>query len=761
MQSAVTMNAHMILVGACMVGVICADAGVQASTTGAYPVYDVRNCRSEDNVDTRQLEILPGLGFDNLRNVDMGHVYLHNYSTCKLTTDGNYLLPDNVLVLPLQEARYKFFADFFDHWDNYTSLTSSSVNFKTSLFGGYLQLGGSFSSEKQSVKENQVNYNTKTTRVTFRNRVYQVILNTQAELHPDFKSVVYEIATNVQNDNIRMVNYLCDLLVRDYGTHYTTSVEAGAVFAKLDFISVEYANNVDITNITSSASFSFPLLQIFSNSSTFNFGFDYRYSEHSIQGYYSNQKRSEIFTIGGASFTPDINFSQWLKDVPNKLANIDRTANPIHFAISPTRFPELPPSTVRVVSDRVLAATERYYRFNTRLGCVDPAAQNFEYDANVGDSSLCDTSTTSINMEFGGLYQTCQSRGREDVCSIRMLAQHNPLTGDFSCPQGYTAISLLTATEQYLGHYTYYYETCAFLGFFCDTESRTRTETSYGDYQTYWCVAINAPPEFRGYLFGGYFTPANSNPVTDTLSCPPYFRKQKIAVDITICLSNDFELGSAHSVRFGGFYSCNVGNPLAVPANTSSILSRTDWPHNCPSGYSQHLVVVASNCEINVCIETGSFNQKRLSPPKLPPFEEQPPFMPYLTEQPTLFTSDGGILRRNIDGCWNRYPPGSKEAIETFNKISPNNNNDTRNSEMDSEVSMTQQIMSTKTSTNPPTAIASLVLSSVAIASVILIVLCLLTYKIYTTRKQKKTDNSNVTATNRNTSDSYKDFNMS
>ena len=31
-----------------------------------------------------------------------------------------------------------------------------------------------------------------------------------------------------------------------------------------------------------------------------------------------------------------------------------------------------------------------------------------------------------------------------------------------------------------------------------------------------------------------------------------------------VCLSDDYELGFQQSVPFGGFFSCNTGNPLGV-----------------------------------------------------------------------------------------------------------------------------------------------------------------------------------------------------
>ena len=315
------------LIWICLACVQAAVAEVSTSDISArqfntYPAYDVRNCPAQmqygANVAVRRLEVLPGLGFDNLRNLDMGQVHLYNYSTCKVTEDGKYMIPDSVYVIPLQEGHYKFYADYFDHWDNYTSITSSRVNvgFGASFFGGLFKIGGSYSKEKQSVKANQVNYNSKTTRVSFRNRIYAVHLDASAELHPKFKSKVYEIAASVQNNDTGLAQYLAELIIRDYGTHYVTSVEAGAVFAKLDSISETYSNNVDKTIATSAASFSFPILQTFSGS--FDLGYGRMTSQENIQAYQNNMKRSEIFTIGGASFTPDLNLTTWLNDIPNK-----------------------------------------------------------------------------------------------------------------------------------------------------------------------------------------------------------------------------------------------------------------------------------------------------------------------------------------------------------------------------------------------------------------------------------------------------------
>lgn len=708
-----------------------------------YPVYDVRNCPVQEqmvsgaNVPIRRLEVLPGHGFDNLRNLVMGQVHLYNYSTCKVTEDGKYMIPDSVFVVPLQEGHYKFFADYFDHWDNYTSIVNSQVNVK---FDGLFSISGSYSREKQSVKQNQVNFNSKTTRITFRNRVYSVHLDPASELHPKFKSKIYEISAAVQNNDSSLGRYLSEILVRDYGTHFVTSAVAGAVFVQLDSISETYARNVDRTTVTSSASASFPLFQLLGGGS-FSLGYNRNVTQISIEAYQTSLKRSEIFTIGGAAFTPDLNLTRWVNDVPNRLATIDRRADPIHFAVTTTHFPELPIPTIRAVADYLLEATDRYYRVNTRAGCVDPQAQNFDFQANFGDSTYCNTTFAHVNRVFGGIYQNCRHNpeAREDLCADREISQVNPQTGDFTCPTGYTPVSLYNGTDSYTGSYTTYYRTCGFWG--CDTRSRSITVTTIAYYETFWCVVLNTPQQYRGYLFGGYFTPTDANIVTGTQSCPPYYRIQKIAVDISICVSNDYELGFPHALGFAGFHSCMVGNPLSIPVGSSNVFPPVaNWPHSCPGGYSQHLVAVQDGCEITVCLENGAFRPKSLLPPRLPPFQTKPPYMPYTTEKLTIIGSNGGILVRNTVGQWRWFSRETEEAMSYYellqnNGTSPETNNppssfggqNTTNTSSSPLVDMST-IESPTVTTELKTYI-SLAMSTVAIASVIILAFGLLTCK--------------------------------
>lgn len=92
-----------------------------------------------------------------------------------------------------------------------------------------------------------------------KHRLYTVKIEPNTPLHPNFKSRIFDIAANLQANNTRIARYLADTLVRDYGTHYPTSVDAGAIIAQMDFINSSYIaqSSSNKKTITASASASF------------------------------------------------------------------------------------------------------------------------------------------------------------------------------------------------------------------------------------------------------------------------------------------------------------------------------------------------------------------------------------------------------------------------------------------------------------------------------------------------------------------------
>lgn len=402
-------------------------------------------------------------------------------------------------------------------------------------------------------------------------------------------------------------------MVLDFGTHVITSVDAGATLVEEDYLRSKYvSDNVSQTSsITAQAGLNF--------FDKLKFDISSQTSQQSsiLQGYQSNIQYSMIQSHGGGiPFYPGMTLQKWQESTKNNLVAIDRSGMPLQYFINPNTFPDLPQPTIRKVSRAVSQAIERYYKVNTRPGCVDINSKNFNFQANIDDKS-CDG--PAMNLSFGGVYQVCVPLSSDAGPLCDALAQKNPSTGDFSCRAPYT--STLLRSERRQQSYTTYdcYDQkrhCGFLGLkrchnkICQDNYHVRSATI----NTYWCsVNKGQAPDYSGYLFGGIYSPSLVNPVTNAKSCPVNFIPLKFLSDgQMICVSNDYEAATRFSVPFGGLFSCMSTNPLA------------DSKQRCPPQFSQHLATVSDGCEILYCVQSGLFTGGQLLPIHLPPFTSPP-----------------------------------------------------------------------------------------------------------------------------------------
>uniref|UniRef100_A0A914YQ31 Uncharacterized protein n=1 Tax=Panagrolaimus superbus TaxID=310955 RepID=A0A914YQ31_9BILA len=77
-----------------------------------------------------------------------------------------------------------------------------------------------------------------------------------------------------------------------------------------------------------------------------------------------------------------------------------------------------------------------------------------------------------------------------------------------------------------------------------------------------------------------------------------------MGLDVTICVSRDYQLDLKFDIKFAGFFSCQ-----------SKI-------QKCDLGYSQHLLTVLEGCEIYYCVRPEAFNRIETNPIQRPPFED-------------------------------------------------------------------------------------------------------------------------------------------
>ena len=633
-------------------------------TPNAYPYGDIRNCPvTQPALDASRLlrfEVLPGIGFDNLRNLDMSQIVVYNYSRCKVTDDGEYLIPDDVLVVPVRKSDVQTYAQLIEHWSEYKSLTSFSVNAEASV---YSIIGGKFSSEFQHVKAHQVQNKAQTTRVEIRHDQYRVGLQPDAQLHPKFKNRLLDIAANLQNNNTAFAEYLSEMLVRQYGTHVITTLDAGATLAQIDTVSTDSTTDTKNNSFSLAASAS----ANFFNKFSFSVGSDFSLGSVDQKKYLRNRHSSRILSIGGPPFQPNMTIQQWQNGVPNALVAIDRQGDPLYYTITSQALPELPRPVLRQLVDTVYQGVVRYYQVNTHYGCTDEKSPNFNYQANVEDNS-CKTAKT--NFTFGGVYQTCQvvkNMTNENLCELG-AQQMNPLTGKMSCPHGYKAIPLNHGTTTRVSQKKICKNVCHKCGWLkrcCKCMSATVNVLSAAKYQAFWCAAtVSRYNISSGYLFGGLYTSKSVNQITKSMSCPGKFFPLHIGSDTKVCVSDEYQFSAGFSIPFGGFFSCQNGNPLA------STDARGESAKECPQAYTRVLVTIENGCQINYCAKFKPDLTSR--PPILPPFGAKPSLKLNISQSLVIFGPYGRIWIRDEEGNWVKKDASSLTGDELLGLLDDN-----------------------------------------------------------------------------------------
>ncbi|XP_026887494.2 macrophage expressed 1, tandem duplicate 1 [Electrophorus electricus] len=612
-----------------------------------HPSNGLRECRK--NTSTVALEVLPGGGWDNLRNLDMGRVMNMSYSQCQTTEDGTYFIPDEIFVIPQKVSGVEMNSEIISSWLEQKSTTSSSINADASFFS---VVNGKFSSENQRMKIHQVRGNSVTARVQVRNHLYTVKTYPDFTLDSRFARQAEEIADAIENNQTRHAQYLSEKMVLDYGTHVITSVDAGATLVEEDYLKSSYVSNTqsEQTSVSASAGANF------FNKVSFDFGSKQTQQTSESQTYQNSITYSITLSQGGALFYPGITLQKWQESTHNNLVAIDRSGLPLNYFLNPSMFPDLPVPTVNKLAHLVSEAIERYYRINTHPGCIKVDSKNFNFKANVDDNS-CEGPST--NLSFGGVYQLCTPLTQDGNSICQELAAKNPASGAYSCPQPYTGTLLRTEVqERPYNKYECHQQCHSCWVFFkcCKNVCGNVYYVQRARIQTYWCSTNAAVPEFSGYLFGGLFGPSLQNPLTKSRSCPPHFFAQMfLSSGMTICLSNDYEAATRFSVPFGGFFSCQSTNLLAGSQS------------RCPPQFSQHLAAISDGCQVLYCVQSGIFTGGELPPIQLPPFT-RPPVISMLATNTVAVMTEGDRAWVRVKGT-NMWRVAKPEDIAEMSQM--------------------------------------------------------------------------------------------
>ncbi|KAL2078305.1 hypothetical protein ACEWY4_025990 [Coilia grayii] len=270
-----------------------------------------------------------------------------------------------------------------------------------------------------------------------RNHVYTVKARPDFTLDPGFARQAEEIAEALANNQTRQATYLSERLVRIYGTHVITTVEAGALLVHEDYLKKSYVDQVGKSSASALAGDSFFSKYHIPGNST-------RKTEERRM-YEGNVTDCFVQCHGGDLFFPGMPLQKWHESTHNNLVAIDRDGLPLHFILNEEAFPHLSEPLVRGMAFSVYRAIKRYYEMNVRPGCTEPDSENFNFQANTEDGS-CEGLTTEFS--FGGVFQLCTSLTPNADVICNSYQQTNPDTGHFSCREPFTSTLLLTDVKE-------------------------------------------------------------------------------------------------------------------------------------------------------------------------------------------------------------------------------------------------------------------------------------------------------------------------
>jgi hypothetical protein len=539
-----------------------------------------------------------------------------NYAQCQLTEDGNLLIPDSVQVIPVKNSKVDMSSTIIEHMTDYTSSDSTSINAKVSVF----MVHASFSFDYQKSKEKVTKQKSMISRSQLRYHLYTATAAPDIQLDPGFKDRLMDIAHNLQNNETKTAMYNAQRLVADYGTHFISRVDIGALVVQEDHVDSNYVKQMQEKHMDIEAT----------AGGTFgaNLGIDisakHSSSEKQVDEYQKNVKESKVVLYGGPPYRDNFTLHAWVDQLPNNLVVIDRDGELLSSLVSPEHLPGVPLNIVQQTSYVVFKAITAYYDYNTYPGCTDMSSTNFDMGANKDDGTCIKPSN---NFTFGGVYQIC--KGGTGGCR----PQVNPQTGGYSCPPHFTSHLL------YSGKVKINDRKCH-KNFWGRKKCHDDWSPSY-EYEVYWCAAVGSVPKDSGYLFGGFFTSKTQNMVTGAYTCPEKYTSIVVGgtLRVTICISDDYELGASNSIPFAGFFSCHGGNPLVQPApkqvqqnhnglqSLAAYAAKTaSYPHRCPDKFSQHLLTIDNGCSVYYCTESGSIPQLKGKLPLIrrPPYGEAP-----------------------------------------------------------------------------------------------------------------------------------------
>jgi hypothetical protein len=556
-----------------------------------------------NSMNGRTLAGIVGYGWDDLQSVITKPVFLEEFKSCQAEPTGAFLLPDNVIATPILQTSLDRMAQFYATFNDYKQTITNT--FTASAGGGYglFKASGSFSSKHQESKETFAKYKSSLLHTKLVYRSFNLYRDSANTLEPGFVDRIEQITNALSQNLTYQAKYLSEMIVKDYGTHYVSTAETGAIIEQETYVdsSSLSSSSASLDSIRASAAASFGSYFHASVSDTHEVADEDKKTLSQIM------KHSQITTNGG----PDVNAVLAMSDngtlQVNNLVSFNHDGDWLYQIVVPRNFPNIDSGILFRAQLSLQNAIELYYKKNTIRGCTDMNAPNYNFQANYDDGT-CNPNNDSY--PFGGVYQICTPLDDSPQWRCDNFTQDNTFVGGPFCDNTlFEPVKLLdeiyhfedrvvTKTRQEC-HKHWFHKKCHDVNYDVIYKDSANVEA-------FWCrkkADVNLPTE-KGAMFGGLFQNGKVNEFTGEVGCPGTFQPYFLGRSITVCISYQYESDHAYSVPIEKFFSCQS------PANEKT----------CSGNFTQHLAAVENNCDVFFCLRRQTYKQFQHPIIQRPPF---------------------------------------------------------------------------------------------------------------------------------------------
>uniref|UniRef100_A0A914P7K9 Uncharacterized protein n=1 Tax=Panagrolaimus davidi TaxID=227884 RepID=A0A914P7K9_9BILA len=181
-----------------------------------------------------------GVGWDDLMNEITLPIFATTFYKCKTTPDGHFLIPDNVLAVPIQEVFIDRSAKTTKYFGNAKSETV--IFTRTKSFAEIVE-SGSFDVGKHNLKKIFSDGNIIMLEIGIDYKAFKFIAEEKADVDPSFLEKIDEIVESLKKGLPIFAKYQAECIIRDYGTHIVNKALTGASMKYKAFVTED---NVEI-----------------------------------------------------------------------------------------------------------------------------------------------------------------------------------------------------------------------------------------------------------------------------------------------------------------------------------------------------------------------------------------------------------------------------------------------------------------------------------------------------------------------------------